>query len=932
MVTLLMKNLFIKWNRNYMNVSKKIMSNIKLFKVHSIALVVSLVLIFISNKSIGQAIISNASITEKIYLQLDKDIYTTGSTIWFKSIVSKSLDNKPTNLSGILYVELINAEKTLIEKKRIKLNQGIGEGYFDLPITMANGTYLIRAYTEWNKNFDADFFFEKYVQVFSSLKKGNTENAISDVTLIKDQNDGDHLKAVINPLVLDSLHKNKLQLYITIDNKKDSVSIKKEKDDNYQIDYILPKESQMATLEFTTSNQKKYSKTIVLDEQVIDLQFFPESGELVEGLSSEVGFKALDAFGSSIKIEGEIVDQDNNIITAFKSNSLGMGSFELNDVNSTKTYYARLNQDSNKTELLYPLTKVATIGNLITVSEQDKIITVNTASNYLNNDSIFLNVSFRGVTLYDLEAKLKNGSLKFIFSSNELPEGIIVFKMTDSNKRAVAERIYFNKKLGNNLNIKVATNKTKYSKRELTNLTIETSNNKEEPSNVNTSVLVVNKEQLGAIQSKRDNISSYFLLSSELKGNIENPGYYFKNDIDAQTDLDALMLTQGWRQYKYAKPFDRLTFKPETALSVSGYVSSQLSRSKRRPAEITMMTFGESKDVYAQTTDSLGNFKFNLMDEFGKDIGIVLQSAKKSGTVANYNFFMNREKSPNITFNHKKAVEKLDSIAEIFLRKEDERKYAYDNFSLNSDDILLDEVIINAYKLTPNRKKVMDRFGEPDKVIEGKDIADAKKKWSFGLYSVLMNSFPDKLIIERDSLSNLTARVFNGEPTLVVVDGIAVREYEYEFIQGIPPSEVSSVEVIEYAKNFSKFYCEVFPVKCAGPSIPPQSGNIIAIYTHAQQGINGVKSPKGIMKTTVPVFSQSKEFYAPKYNNIQADNLQKPDLRSVIHWQPILKTNDAGKAEISFYNADVTGDMMVIVEAICEDGHIAYEEFIYKVE
>ncbi|WP_157804971.1 MG2 domain-containing protein [Confluentibacter lentus] len=885
--------------------------------------------ICLPNITIGQNTIPNASLAEKIYLQLDKDIYTTGSTIWFKSIVTKSLDNTPTDLSGVLYVELINAEKTLVEKKLLKLNQGIGNGHFDLPEALQTGTYLIRAYTEWNKNFDTDFFFEKYVQVFTPLNKNNKENAISNLTLIKDANEDDHLKAILNPFVLDTLHKNKLQLSITIDGKKDSIAIKKEKDDSYQIDYIIPKESQLATLELITSNQKTYSKTIVLDEQVIYLQFFPESGELVHGLSSRVGFKALNAFGSGTKIEGDIVDQNNLLITSFKSNSLGMGSFELNEVDSTKTYYAKLIA-SNKTDILYPLPKIASLGNVLSVSEQDKIMTVNTSSNYLKNDSIYINVSFRGVTMYDLKSPLKNGNRKFMFSSNDLPEGIIVFKMMDDKNQAVAERIYFNKRLGNNLNIKINTDKSIFSKRELTHINIETTNINGEPINSNSSVLVINKEQLGEMQSKRDNISSYFLLSSELKGPIENPGFYFSNNNDMQSDLDALMLTQGWRQYKYSKPFERLPFKPETSLAVSGHVTSALSKNKRRPAEITMMTFGESKDIYAQTTDSLGNFKFNLSDEFGKDMGIVLQSAKKSGTKVNYNFFLDRKQSPAITFNHKKSVEKLDSIAEIFLRKEDEKKLVYNNFSLNSDDILLDEVIINAYKLTPNRKKVMDRFGEPDKVIEGDDVAAAEKKWSFGLYSVLMFSFSDKLSIKRGTDGNLYARAFNGELTLVVIDGIPLKEYEYPLIQNIPPSEVSSVEIIEYAKDFPSLFCETYPSR---PCLqPPMWGNVIAIYTYGQKGLYGVSSPKGIMKTSVPIFSQTKEFYTPKYNNVQADDLQKPDLRSVIHWQPILKTDDLGIGKTSFYNADIAGEMMVIIEAIGENGAIAYKEFIYRVE
>src|SRR5690606_17048356 len=530
--------------------------------------------------------------------------------------------------------------------------------------------------------------------------------------------------------------------------------------------------------------------------------------------------------------------ENNTIITSFNSNSLGMGSFELNAVNSTKIYYARLNQDS---DIQYPLPKIASLGNVISVSEKDKNITVNIASNYLKNDPISLNVSFRSTTLYDLKAQLKNGNLKFMFSSNELPEGIIVFKMIDDKNQVVAERIYFNNRLGSNLNIKINTEQSMFAKRELTQISIETNNSKGEPINSNTSLLVINKEQLGKLQAMRENIHSYFLMSSELKGHIENPGFYFNNDANREADLDALMLTQGWRQYKYAKPYVGLPFKPERSLSVTGHVTGQMSRGKRKPAEITMMTFGKQNHVFAQITDTLGNFKFDLYDEFGKDLSIVLQSAKTTGDVANYNFYLQKRQAPAVTFNHKKSVEKLDSIAHIFLRKEDERAFVYNGFALNSGDILLDEVVIEAYKMTPNRKKVMDRFGKPDVVIEGTDIAAAEKKWSFGLYSVIMNSFPDKIIVKRWSDGNLYARGTNGLVTLVVIDGIPVRELEYGLIESIPPSEVSSVEVIEYAENFTSLFYEVL-----GGYPDEPWGNVIAIYTHGQKGIYGVEKPKGI--------------------------------------------------------------------------------------
>lgn len=136
----------------------------------------------------SQTVFNNLTSPEKIYLQLDKEIYTAESTIWFKAIITNSLNNNPSNLSGVLHVEHFDSKENLIEKKLIKLKNGIGEGFFDLPKNTPAGAYLIRAYTQWNKNFGDDFFFEKYIQIITTSNEKKQENAISNITKVKDEN------------------------------------------------------------------------------------------------------------------------------------------------------------------------------------------------------------------------------------------------------------------------------------------------------------------------------------------------------------------------------------------------------------------------------------------------------------------------------------------------------------------------------------------------------------------------------------------------------------------------------------------------------------------------------------------------------------------------------------------------------------------------
>jgi hypothetical protein len=871
---------------------------------------------------------------EKIYLQLDGKVYTTDKTIWYKAIVTSASDHILTRLSGVLYVELIDPNEKIIEKKLIKLDNGIGNGFFDLNKSYSEGSYLIRAYTEWNKNFGSDFYFREYVQVFAPSVKVKAE-PISNITLIEKGNNESRLTASLDPLAIDSLHRKEFILYLTIDDKKDTLSIKKNDDNKYQLDYTVPGNSQLVTLKMQTKNLVSYTKTVALNEDRLDLQFFPESGELVNGLHSKVGFKAVDYNGKGRLVDGEIINEKEEIITSFKSNELGMGSFILTNVDNT-AYSARLkSQSDGKISSIFPLPEVAHQGNVLSVIKNRNEILFTASSNYLGNNSIYIRASCRGLVYYDIKGKLQEGILNFSLPTDSLPEGVIAFTMMDNLRKPVAERLFFNEKPESRVNISISTEKDTYFQRELTRINIKTTNNNGKPINADLSLLVLNREQMGQIQSIRENILSYFLLSSDLKGDIENPGFYFNGNNNNYNDLDALLLTQGWRKYLYIKPVDKISFQPETKLSVSGSVGGILFQ-KKKSAELTLMTFGHHKTVQTQITDSLGRFNFNVNDEFGQNLNILIQSSSKTGKKKNYTILLDKKESPAVTFDHIISIGKVDSVVHKLIEKNIERKKADETYKL-SGSILLGEVKVEAYKMTPNRKKVMIELGKPTKVISGEEIQKKEEKWSFGLYSVIQGKYPEIIIRRYEGYyyagynmpGYLYAKVRESVPTFVVVDGITVNYRDYDLIQSIPPSEVSSFEIIKNAKNITHLYSEYCP-ECNVMGAP-NLGDVIAIYTYGGNGIYGAIKPVGLMKAAVPVFSAPREFYAPKYENLQPIDWYKPDLRALIHWEPKVTVDSLGKASATFYNADIPGKMEVVVEAISEDGKIGYQELIYNV-
>lgn len=873
---------------------------------------------------------------EKIYVQSDSKVYTKDQTIWLKAIVTDAAYHIPSRRSRVLYVELIGPTEEIVDSKILNIENGFGDGHFDLRQQYAEGTYLIRAYTQWDQNFGSDFFFHTYIQVLSTSTE-EPPNPISQLTLLEKEDNKRILQAQFDPLSIDDLHTRKLKVIITLDDTKDTLFVKQDREDAYRLDYEVPKACNFVTLQMQTENGVAHSQTLVLDEAYLDVQFFPESGDLVHGLPCKVGFKALDANGKGMHIEGEIVTQSGEWVTQFNSNELGMGYFFLPQPDSSLTYTARINSQVEKgLTFTYPLPAVVKRGNRLSVVKQGENIRIMAVSNYLKQDSLYVRASCRGVGYFEVKGRLADGQLMFSLPVRALPEGIIAFTLTDAAHQPIAERLFFNERPETRIHIGISMDKESYVQREQTTVQIETTTPQQEAVPAHVSLHVINQEQLGQMSTSQDHILSYFLLSSDLKGTIENPRFYFQEDSNRHQDLEALMLTQGWRRYNYTRPIEAILHQPETTLSVSGTIKGGVLQRRKKEVDMTLVTMGEPRTFQVQTLDSLGAFYFEIADEFGEDLEVLLQTADGAGKNKQYTIELEQRKSPSIVYEQIQSIVTVDSTIQELVQNNLMRKKIKDAFRVSDEGITLDEVVIEGYQMTPQRQRALDNFGKPRVVISGKEIQSKEEKWSSGLFSVLKFHYPDKIKIVHQG-NNLYARVIGSpsiEPgdgvTLIAIDGALVGEGDYPLIAGIPPSEVKSVEIIQSAKSFAKHYMDVVPGTHALEA--PRFGSILAIYTHAGKGLFSIQQPVGLLHATVPVFAEPSEFYAPKYPDPSSYNWAKPDLRALVHWEPRFETDSTGKATAIFYNADNLGEMRVIVEAISENGDIGYQELMFRVE
>ncbi|MEI9946307.1 MAG: hypothetical protein WDN26_19060 [Chitinophagaceae bacterium] len=356
-----------------------------------------------------------------------------------------------------------------------------------------------------------------------------------------------------------------IPIYITLDKKRIPSSFEKNKSDQYLINYAIPLNSRFVTLGFETEKHIQYVKTIVLDTTYMDLQFFPESGELIHGLPSLLGVKLLRYDGRGMPAAGTITNNKDRCLLHLKQTELGMGSVWLNHADSNEKYIARILSPSrnNTTPNLSLAGGYCKRGHFI-CKQNGTENQVERPFQYIDMDSIIVRASCRGIIYYDLKGRLKNYAFEYSLPSNALPEGIINFTLMSHAGIPIAERLYFNERAESRIRISGITDKQAYTQREKTQISLEIKDGDGLPLPAHLSVMAFNRSQQGTIPDLRQDILSYFLLSSDLKGEIENPGFYFSKNENHFNDLDALLLTQGWSKYNYTRDDVAFQFKPGT--------------------------------------------------------------------------------------------------------------------------------------------------------------------------------------------------------------------------------------------------------------------------------------------------------------------------------------------------------------------------------
>ena len=860
----------------------------------SITVLLGVLLYFssLSAQTMQDTIIANFSLMEripkeKLYLHLDKPFYGAGEKIWFKGYLVNAITHQDNAQSNFIITELINRSDSIVERKKIRRDSLGFHNAFTLPATLPAGDYYLRGYSNWMLNEDPDFFFSRNIKIGNSI-----DNTIVSSIEYQQEDDTHYTAKIKFTSNVQAVFENTTIKYLYLENGKIKNKGKKKTDENGWISISLPDlKSPVARrieVEFDDP-QYIYKRTFHLPvfTNDFDVKFFPEGGALINIPHQNVAFKAQGADGFSKEIEGFLFNSKGDTLTNFRSERNGMGIFTMNPVNN-ETYYVTVRTNDSITKR-FDLPAIEPKGISIAMSHYKQEIRYEIQKTEATEwpQKLFLLAHTRGklAILQPINPKRTFGKM----NDSLFTEGITHFMLIDEQGNALSERLIFVPDHKPN-QWQITTDQPTYGKREKVSLQIAAKDSEGNPVEGTFSVSITDRKSIQP-DSLTDNILSNLLLTSDLKGYVEDPAFYFLNQ-DARTlrSIDYLMMTHGWRRHKMENvlrtPSLNFTNYIEKGQTISGRIMGFFGANVKKGP---ICVLAPKYNIIATTeTDEKGQFIVNT--SFRDSTTFLVQARTKKG-FAGVDILMDPPQYPVAT--HKAPYfNGATTFMEDYLMNTRDQYYMEGGMRVYN----LKEVTVTAKRERPSSKSIYT--GGINTYTVEEDRLQGYGQTAFDAASRL----PSVTITNGSEIHIRN----NSEPAIIVIDDI-VYEDASDILKDIQVSDMSSISLLRGADAV-----------ILGPRA---SGGAVVITLKDPRNLPA-RPAQGIITYTPLGYSESVEFYHPTYDTPEKKNAQRSDFRSTVYWNPELRLDAEGKATIEYYTPDSTAPEDIIIEGVDKNGKV----------
>lgn len=850
---------------------------------------------------------------EKVYLHLDNTGYFENETVWFKAYLVRTDRSSPSDLSKVLYVELLNMSGDVIKTTKWPVDSlGQSRGDLKLDSLLGSGFYEIRAYTRYMTSWGPLACYSRVIPVF---KKPSEEGNYSDLSIRprlykhRDPNNRDRS---------DSLHAKAM-------------------DEGLSSSEML---------------------------KTISVQFFPEGGKLVEGKKSRVALMAADDNGYPYQSEGFVVNGNGDVLALVNTDSLGRGVFEVTPDGSPLSMQMRNRKSGESRSVqIFPLPPAEKEGCVLTLDavSDDMLVSVQ-CSDSLVGSPLGCVLMHEGNILYcDTMEALPLVEIE-LDRSRQHP-GVSQFTVFDSLGRILAERRFFICPRSSS-DDRVLVSSAAARLRPCGKVILDVQS-------LPYSTISLSAIDAGSMTNgKQGNIRTWLLLSSDVRGYISNVDYYFESDDKAHREsADLLMLTQAWRRYDWEEMAGVKPMANPQPVEDKFYVFGKLNvYRKHNPAShVAMEAFlynesGESL-VGSTVTDSLGRYAFEMPfvdGEWKMQIYTRLNDKRKT-----YYVGIDRQISPLPQYVSRSATSILHPLApNLFVLHADVGESGAEEeefIPITKKNHVLKNVTVKArrryftnddwkykneswgrehatlyYDIDREREDILDR-GLPTPTIfeflfmrnsmfqassrsvlssrqetEGKNVElHANEHFSYG-------GRPIKWIVDNGDTQCVLDTSLS---TLSKMGKVLCTQINYaEMVSDeIPAGVTSNSGTLLY--SFFPIWMEEIKSLYVVPYSPKEVHQAVRVYLYTHKRFT-TESQKGLRRTYFQGFNKPSAFQMEDYSVVPP----MADYRRTIYWAPDVRTDASGKAKVEFYNNSTCREMYISAEGMSDDGRILCNE------
>lgn len=657
---------------------------------------------------------------------------------------------------------------------------------------------------------------------------------------------------------------------------------------NFSEDKFFSKQIRVKGFNTIPTEEHKEKKGKNTYDAPFSISLMPEGGNLIVGKTQKVAFKAIGKDGLGKDVEVTLIDEAGNEICTGKSQHLGMGFIPITPTANTPYYI--IAKDATGKTLREKVPDALTSGlTLAVVQHQNDLIieTLHTPDINLNDYSLVIHGSLNIAVGESINKK------EFRIPLNNFHEGVTLISLINKNtNKIIAERAIFIRSQQEKDTCFVTSEYNKKDTRSLVRAKLKA------PKGLYS--LSVTDRESAPFDTIQDNIVSSLMLSSEVKGRVEQPQYYFKN-INTKTDfdLDLLMLTQAWRRYDITKMLDNVQpqckYPIEQSQAITGTIRGLWKKNMKSPSLLIMCK--EPRMLQIANLNESGRFEIDGI-VFADSTKFLISALNHKGKTSYMDLQINQPDVPRFSKTHNLFPEYTGETNESWSAK---MRYNH----LNRQWLVeLPDLEVMGHK----RERPVNPYGITPDVSIGCDDERLSSCATMEDIFYMLNA--------RMTVDALGRETFAG---VVYVNDFP---YEREYVNDLLPEDI---ERIEYLRRFNTATM-MFNDSEGNTNAATENGVIIIKLKSPDAWPQEKKGKHAFATKVVELFGykQDVEFYSPKYETKEEKMATNIDLRTTIYWNPKIEIGDDGETEIEFYTPDHPIDLQFDLQGMGSQGAVSF--------